>query len=190
MQKAAFITGNDTKWQIAENVFAKYGVELERSKLDTPEIQAMTSSEVAAFSAQWAAEKLSRLVIVSDVSYHIAALGGFPGPYIKYINKWLTSADLANLMSAHDDRSVYVNEVIGVCAPGEEAKMFMTKMGARLAQKPKGSGYAIDQLLIWDGFDDVQATYTPEQMLKHWQENLGHYHEAAKYLASLPAQKA
>jgi len=65
--KLTFITGNKYKLQSAMKALAPYGIEVEQVKLETPEIQSESSREIAEYSAKYAAEKLQKPVVVSDV---------------------------------------------------------------------------------------------------------------------------
>lgn len=64
--KITFVTGNIGKWEIGRDIFAKYGLELAQAKIETPEIQSLDVTEVATYSAQYAAQKLNTPVIKSD----------------------------------------------------------------------------------------------------------------------------
>lgn len=87
MNSIFFITGNAYKFQIAQEALAGDGIELIQKELETPEIQSISIEEIASFSANWASNLLKESVIVSDAGYYIEAFNGFPGPFIKYINK-------------------------------------------------------------------------------------------------------
>ena len=113
--KVTFVTGNMGKWEIGRDIFARYGLELAQAKMETPEIQSLDVTEVAAYSAQYAAKKLNTPVIKSDVGYYIPALGGFPGPFIKYINQTLSDKDLLRLMKGVKDRSMIICFLYPAC---------------------------------------------------------------------------
>ena len=98
MKKVTMITGNMGKWKIASDIFKKYNVELEHIKMDTPEIQSHDVEEVSKYSAEYASNKLNIPVIKSDVGYYIDELGGFPGPFLRYINDMLESEDILKMM--------------------------------------------------------------------------------------------
>lgn len=99
MKTITFVTGNPYKFEVAKKVIEKRGLILEKEKLETPEIQETDVVKIASYSAKWACEKLGKPAALTDVGWYIEALNGFPGPFIKYINQWLTSDDLLKLMS-------------------------------------------------------------------------------------------
>src|SRR3989344_556765 len=102
-----FVTGNKYKFRVAQKSLMGSGFKLVQKKLETPEIQSDLVEEVSAFSAKWAANILKKPVVVSDGGCYIEALNGFPGPFIKYINKWLSAGDLLNLMKGKKNRRVF-----------------------------------------------------------------------------------
>ncbi len=183
--KLTFITGNEGKWKTAQDVLGQYGHELDRKKVETPEIQSLSVEEVAAFSAEYAAKEIGQPVMVTDVGYYFSALKGFPGPFIKFLNKTLTSQDILGLVSAHDDRKVIIRECLAYCVPGEKAKVFISEQHATLTREAQGNGSAIDNILILEGFDTTVGTTPRDKLEQYWVDKLSHYHEFGKYLAAL-----
>ena len=89
MKEIVMATGNVGKWEIARDIFKNYNLTLTQEKVETPEIQASTVEEVSLYSAKYASDKLNKPVIKSDVGYYIEELGGFPGPFVKFVNNML-----------------------------------------------------------------------------------------------------
>ena len=104
MQEITLVTGNLGKWKITKDIFDKYNINLLHEKINTPEIQSNDVVEVSKYSALYAAKKLNKQVIKSDVGYYIEELGGFPGPFLKYINDMLTSEDILNMMKTKNNK--------------------------------------------------------------------------------------
>src|SRR3989344_9558853 len=81
MRKIVFITGNQNK----ADYLSKYlGHPVDHVKLDLDEIQSLDLQEIVEHKVQQAYEKIQQPVIVEDVSLEFAALGGLPGPFIKF----------------------------------------------------------------------------------------------------------
>ncbi len=80
-----FITGNAGKFVSMKEHVSKYGFEVKQTTLPIIEPQADTPEEVSLSKAKQAYELLHEPVAVEDSSFHIDALHGFPGPYIKYV---------------------------------------------------------------------------------------------------------
>ncbi len=184
--KVNFITGNQYKFEIGQKAMAGNEVELVMKSIDLPEIQSDSSEEVAKFSARWAAKELNGPVIVTDAGYYIPTLNGFPGPFIKYINQWLTPADLLHLMEGKTDRSVEVRACLAYCEPGQEPTTFtMTVRGqlATTASTAPGEITTISRLFIPEGHDKPEGELPREQAIAFWASQEKYYQELADYLS-------
>ena len=181
-----FVTGNQFKLQVAREVLGKRGIEVVQEKLETPEIQSAEVIEISSFSARWAADKLGKPVVLTDGGYYIEALNGFPGPFIKYINKWLTSADLLKLMEGKENRKVVVKVCLAYCEPGKEPKTFLSEVNATIAQKAvkivNGWSTPINEIFIPEGYDKVESEIPREEMVKFWAKGETYWEELADYL--------
>ena len=182
MLKIHFVTGNAGKWEIAKDIFAKYGLELIQTNMETPEIQSTDVKEVAAYSARYAAQKLNAPVIKSDVGYYITALNGFPGPFIKYINGMLSSEDLLHLMKGVENRSMIIRECLAFATPASLTKCLTHEQQTILATKAEGTGSSIDKIMILDGFTKTRGACTKEEVAEFWKKSLTLYHDMAQFL--------
>ena len=193
MKTIIFVTGNPYKFQIAQKVFEGKGIKIEQQKIETPEIQSADVREIAAFSAKWAAEKLKKPVALTDAGYYIKALNGFPGPFIKYINNWLTSNDLLKIMEGREDRTVEVLACLAYCEPGEEPVIFESKISGKIAEKAtktdKPGSTPINEIFIPEGFDKVETEIPREEMVKFWAKVENYWEELANLLKNNEYQK-
>jgi XTP/dITP diphosphohydrolase len=108
-RRIVFATSNDGKVSSLRNhlKFAGVMIDVEQRPLDLIEPQAATASEVAAVKARQAYEKLAVPVLVDDSSFHISALGGFPGPYVKYMLETVGVKGIMQFMEGKTDRRAY-----------------------------------------------------------------------------------
>lgn len=178
-----FITGNATKFLTAKNVLAKYGVELEQQTIDVPEIQAIGGQEICEYSAQYAYARIKQPLVVTDVSYHIRALNGFPGPYIKHINHWLKPEHLLALLAQEQDRTVEIKEFL-TYIDDKGMKTFSTTQQAKIATKvyDDTQGFTIDKILIREGYAQPQNTIPKEELQKFFEQNVYVWHNLGVYL--------
>jgi non-canonical purine NTP pyrophosphatase (RdgB/HAM1 family) len=181
----AFVTGNAGKWEIAKDIFAKYGLNLTQVAIDTPEIQSLDVKEVASYSARYAAQKLGVPVIKSDVGYYITALGGFPGPFIKYVNQTLSDADLLRLMDGVKDRTMIVRECLAFAAPDGFTKCVLHEQQMTIAEQSDGQGSSIDKIMILDGYAKTKAASDPKEVTDYWKKSLTLYHNMAQFLKDM-----
>jgi non-canonical purine NTP pyrophosphatase (RdgB/HAM1 family) len=105
-----FVTSNPNKVREAERIL---GSSLQHAALELPELQAETVAAVALAKAQEAFLKLGRPVIVEDAGIELVALGGFPGPFIKYWEKLGGLRSICRTADGLGDRRVRA-----VCALG------------------------------------------------------------------------
>src|SRR3989338_11344497 len=81
MKNITFITGNQNK----ADYLARYlGFPAYHKKLDLDELQSLDLKEIVEHKVRQAYEKIKSHVIVEDVSLEFEALGGLPGPFIRF----------------------------------------------------------------------------------------------------------
>jgi non-canonical purine NTP pyrophosphatase (RdgB/HAM1 family) len=104
-----FATGNAGKVATLQRLVDRLSVDvlIVQKPLDLLEPQADTAEEVARSKAQQAYAQLGQPVLVDDSSFHIAALGGFPGPYIKYMLTTIGIEGIIEFMHGKHDRNAY-----------------------------------------------------------------------------------
>lgn len=108
-----FATTNAEKLQIAVMKCREYGLELQQiSTPDIPEIQGEDPRVIIEHKARSAYELSKAPIVVSDDSWNIPALNGFPGPYMKSINHWFDSEAFLRLMHSINDRRVYIQQYL------------------------------------------------------------------------------
>jgi len=144
------VTGNADKHREAQAIL---GRPLERIAVELPEIQAATSREVALAKAAAAYAIVRRPVIVEDAGFELTALGGFPGPFIKY---WEELGGLATICRAVDglgDRGAVAVCALGLCE-GTEPRVVEGRVTGTVADAPRGTqGFGWDAIFIPTGHD-------------------------------------
>ena len=182
MKELIFATGNPLKFAIAQKALEGTDIVLIQQKLDLPEIQNKDSKEIASFSAKWGSDLLREPIVVSDAGYYIEALNGFPGPFIKYINQWLTAEDLLRLMEGKKDRSARIKDSIAYCEPGKEPVCFEGIFKGAIAHKVGAKGAtSINEIFIPEGFNKPESEITEEERAHFWKQNDG-WLQLAAYL--------
>ncbi|MBP8591413.1 hypothetical protein KBI33_03060 [Candidatus Shapirobacteria bacterium] len=182
--KIYLVTGNPLKVKIAKSSLAPFNIEVEQLELETPEIQSFDTEEVAKYSVKYAAEKTGKAVIKGDFGMHIEILGGFPGPFVKFINRWLTAEKFISLYQNETNRKAYFIDALGYCEPEKEPVCFVTKTYGNLISAPLGNnGNMVDSLFIPDGFRKTIASLSEEETVKLWSND--RYTQLARYLKKL-----
>lgn len=112
MRQLLFVTGNKNKFHTASYVLNDAGIKLAQANHDIDEIQAEDAEKIARDKARKAFDIVKAPVLISDDSWSIPALGGFPGPYMKSINQWFTPEDFLRLTKDLEDRRIILNQIV------------------------------------------------------------------------------
>lgn len=178
-----FVTGNHRKVQFARVALSAYGIKVLQKKVNTPEIQDKEIHKVAEFSAKIAAEKLNKAVIKLDVGFEIEALNGFPGPFSKFINEWLSPKKILKLLEGEVNRKAKFVDVVAYCEPGKGPRSFIAETKGILSQNVSGNnGWGLDKIFIPEGFDETLASLSDEKRLRVW--NTDNWRDLAQYLTN------
>ena len=105
--KITYVTGNWAKIEVAKKFLNPLGIEIDNVKMDTIEIQADTTEEVAKYSAKWASEQLKCDVLKNDSGLFIEGLKGFPGVYTKYADETIGEDGVLKLLDGIENRKAY-----------------------------------------------------------------------------------
>ena len=155
MEKLIYLTTNPNKVNEANEFFGKkYGFNLEivNPDFEILEIQAESCIDVAAFSAEYAANKLNLPVLKSDSGLYIDALGGLPGPYNHYFDKQIGVEKFLELFKNEKNRKARLEHCFAFCEPGEKAIVFFGGGTGTIAYEAKGTrGRWHDKFYIPDG---------------------------------------
>ncbi len=177
-----YVTGNEIKFKVAEQVLRDSGILLRREQLHTPEIQSSRVEEVAEYSALWASQRLKQPVVVTDAGFYIEALNGFPGPFIRFINEWFSAEDFLNLMRGKDNRRILIRDCLAYCQPDEKPVTFCGVYQGVLATRPgRKRGTPIEQVFIPEGYSVPASEIPPEEMLTYW-SNVSTWQALKQYL--------
>ncbi len=173
MKTIFYVTSNSYKFQIAKNILKGSGLRIIQKKLETPEIQNDSVEKVAVFSARWVSSVLKKPVVVSDGGCYIKALNGFPGPFAKYINRWLTAKDLLLIMRGQADKQMVWRSCLAYCEPDKEPIAFTNEFKGKFVHKIGRNEYRkhyswLDTLFIPDGFSKPLSELSDKEYLGFW----------------------
>ncbi|MBY0309856.1 hypothetical protein K2Q16_01785 [Patescibacteria group bacterium] len=110
--KISYVTGNVGKFENAQKFFTQFNIEVEQLPIKVEEIQSGNSLEIAVAKAEAAYAQVKKPLFVNDASWIIPALGGFPGPFMKFVNQWFKPQDFINLMIDKLDRRIILKDSI------------------------------------------------------------------------------
>lgn len=184
MSELLFLTGNANKFYEGSKVCAEHGITLVQADVHIDEIQHHDAIKITEQKAKSAFDVLKKPVIVSDHSWEIPALGGFPGGYMKDMNGWLTSEDFLALMKDKEDQRVFLHEVIAFY-DGETLQLFDHTRNGHFLSEPHGkSGPGFARVVEIEG-DGMSISEVFDK--GDWETNDTHHkswYDFAKWYAS------
>jgi non-canonical purine NTP pyrophosphatase (RdgB/HAM1 family) len=136
LQDLVFVTSNQGKLREAEAVL---GRALDHRDLDLPEVQSLDLREVVRDKARRAWEVLERPVLVEDTGLELAALGGFPGPLIRWLLVCIGPEGICRIAGCFGDRGATARCL--VCAvDGSSEVVGEGVVEGSIAETPRGGG--------------------------------------------------
>lgn len=134
-----FVSSNKNKIYRARQNLGSMGIDFTTKPFEVPEIQSDNTDEIAIKKAVDAYTILQQPLFVSDDSWFIPSLNGFPGAYMKYMNEWLTADDFLRLMAPHKNREVILRETL-CFTDGTQTKVFSQDNKGQILTAPQGKG--------------------------------------------------
>ncbi|XP_014661472.1 PREDICTED: inosine triphosphate pyrophosphatase-like [Priapulus caudatus] len=143
-QKLFFVTGNENKLREVIQILGN-SVKLERIDVDLPEYQGEPDN-VSIAKCKAAAESLKQPCLVEDTCLCFNALGGLPGPYIKWFLAQIGPEGLHRMLQGFDDKSA-----VALCtfaySPGDAGApvtLFRGRTRGLIVEPRGGSGFGWD----------------------------------------------
>ncbi len=149
-----FITGNQKKSEYLEKYL---GFPVKNHKLDLDEIQSLDLREIVEHKARQAYARIKGPVIVEDVSLEFAALGGLPGPFIRFFVEKNSFETICSMIDGKT-RKATARCVFGYY-DGKELRLFEGKLAGEIAKTPMGkNGFGWDKIFIPEGYSVTRAS--------------------------------
>lgn len=157
MNNLLFVTGNDVKFRLAQDICSEFGIVMNQTALDIPEMQSEDGEPVARDKALRAYELLKQPLIVTDDTWVIPALNGFPGPYMKSMNTWFTAEDWLRLTKGLEDRTIILRQ-IAVYQDADQQKVFTCDIvGTMLSEIRGASKHPHNTIISFDNGEHSDA---------------------------------
>jgi inosine triphosphate pyrophosphatase len=117
-------------------------VQLRVVTVDLPEIQEVDTEAVAKDKALIASQLAGGPAVVEDTALHFHALGGMPGPFIKWFQDSLGSDGLYNILAAYPDKSATAVCTLAFCpAPHADPVLFTGECRGAIVAPVPGAGF-------------------------------------------------
>ncbi|HMH69844.1 MAG TPA: non-canonical purine NTP pyrophosphatase [Candidatus Saccharimonadales bacterium] len=159
--KPTFITGNQNK---ADYLARTLGISLDHQKVELDEIQSISLEEIVIHKVKQAYDSMQAPVLVEDVALSFRALGGLPGPFVKFFVDAPEGLEkMCRMLDGFDDRSARAECVFGYY-DGEHLELFRGGLDGAISRSPRGeNGYGWDKIFEPQGYDGkTRAELTPD----------------------------
>lgn len=190
------ITSNSNK---AQEIQEMIGQPVYTRTLDIPEIQSSDLDDIVIAKAKSAFDLLDKeqysddlsclgadpnlSVLVEDSALSFDALGGLPGPFIKFFYHQLGNTGLIKLLSPYDNQGV-AQCTFGLYNGKGSVQLFRGSVPGQIVSEPRGSnGFAWDPIFQPTGSSNTFAEMTSQEKNAHSPR-----YEALKQLANYFSQ--
>lgn len=186
MKTILFATGNARKIHEANETLNHYDITVQPISVMIDEIQHHDPVEITKAKARAAYEAAGMAVVVSDTSWSIPALGGFPGGYMKDVGIWWTEQNWLDVMARQSDRRLFCFEHVAYY-DGETMQHFVEKYEGYFTKEARGRKDDSES------FERVAVLYGNETMAEQLErgenasagETLGHWQQFGKWYSML-----
>ncbi|XP_072130359.1 inosine triphosphate pyrophosphatase [Mobula birostris] len=175
-----FVTGNAKKLEEVVQILGdKFPFTLVSKKIDLPEYQG-EPDEISIKKCQEAAREIQGPVIVEDTCLCFNALGGLPGPYIKWFLSKLRPEGLYKMLTGFEDKSAYALCTFAYSTGNLEdpVKLFRGKTLGKIVDPRGPRDFGWDPCFQPDNFDQTYA-----EMPKALKNTISHRYKALRELA-------
>lgn len=158
MPDLLFATTNSMKLNLAQSACQPLGITIVAKPLDIPEIQSLNAKEIVLDKAIKAYELTQQPVLVSDDSWSIPALNGFPGPYMHSINDWLSTESWLDLTRPLSNKKILLLQLLAF-TDGSQTKIFENIVEGTILTEARG-GNGMGSMSIISLADDEGKSLT------------------------------
>ena len=142
-----FVTGNDHKFLEAKVLASLFGIEIVQEKTGYTEIQSDSLEEIVRRGVREVSSKLGAACFVEDAGLFVHRLGGFPGPYSKYVFLTIGNAGILRLLEGMNDRRAEFRSVVGYCEPEGDPVLFVGVCPGKISTEARGDkGFGFDPI--------------------------------------------
>jgi non-canonical purine NTP pyrophosphatase (RdgB/HAM1 family) len=136
LDRLVFVTSSEAKHREAQEIL---GQPIDRLTLDLVEPQGLDVLAVAREKARLAAILLGRPVLVEDTSLELVALGGFPGPLVRWLLAAAGPAVIARMLDPFPVRDA-VARCAAVVRDGDREWVGVGEVLGEIVADPRGAG--------------------------------------------------
>jgi XTP/dITP diphosphohydrolase len=160
-----FASSNKNKFEEAQNIASKFGLNLKFLKSHLQEIQSYDLEEIARHKAIQAFSTCSSPVIVEDDGLFIKSLNGFPGPYSSFVFDTIGNKGILRLVSTQ--RDAIFRSIIAYCEGGDDVQLFSADVDGIISKKEQGKKWGFDPIFIPSGKNKSYSQLVEKNQISH-----------------------
>jgi len=148
-------------------------IELQIVNVDLPELQEVDTIAIAKDKVLLAAQLAGGPCLVEDTSLQFTALGGMPGPYIKWFQDRLQSEGLYNILAAYEDKSATAVCTLAFSpAPHADPVLFTGECEGTIVAPIEGRGFGWDSIFVPNSTKDGEKNEKPFSQMTIEEKNI------------------
>ncbi|XP_034979588.2 inosine triphosphate pyrophosphatase [Zootoca vivipara] len=185
-RSVVFVTGNAKKLEEVIQILGdSFPYRLIAKKIDLPEYQG-EPDDISIQKCQEAAKQIQGPVIVEDTCLCFKALGGLPGPYIKWFLEKLKPEGLYKLLAGFEDKSAYALCTFAYSTgnPDDPVKLFKGQTQGHIVDPRGPRDFGWDPCFQPEGYDKTYA-----ELPKSVKNSISHRYKALKELSTYFSQE-
>lgn len=148
--QVTFASSNEHKFLEAKAILLPFGIEVLFAKLDLPEPQSDSLTEIAAEKAKSAFAIVRSPVIVEDDGLFIDSLKGFPGQYSSFVFQTIGNDGILKLLFGSRDRAATFRSVIAY-HDGSTLSISEGNVKGRIPEHASKGGWGYDPIFVPEG---------------------------------------
>jgi inosine triphosphate pyrophosphatase len=158
-----FITGNKNKLkEVIQIMGTESSYNIQALNLDLPEMQG-EPEYIVSEKCRLASLKVDGAVLVEDTSLCFNALGGMPGPYIKWFQDKIGLEGLNNLLMAYEDKSAIAKCTFAYKKyKGDHIYLFSGIINGTIINERGHNKFGWDPIFLPDGHTETFAEMDTE----------------------------
>lgn len=158
-----FITSNKKKLEEVIHILGvNFPYKIQALDLDLPELQG-ESEYIVSEKCRLASLKVDGPVLVEDTSLCFNALGGMPGPYIKWFQDKIGLEGLNNLLMAYTDKRAVAKCIFAYKnGKSEPIHIFTGKINGNIVESRGELKFGWDPIFLPDGYSQTFAEMDSE----------------------------
>lgn len=154
-----FITSNKYKFKEAKEILS----DIEQLEIDLFEIQEETPQKIVEHKLKEALKYHQGPLVVDDVSLELESLKGFPGPYVKWMEKQVGVDSVYRVAKKLGSTKAVAKTILGLAIDENNIKFFEGEMEGELVLPKGDNGFGFDLIFKPKGFKKTFAQLSTKE---------------------------